>query len=61
MLENFLKMTWYNPIFMIVLIGSLWFIPGIIIRRIAENRYKFEKKANQARKIAKLYPDQPKE
>ena len=56
MLEKFLQMTWYNPIFMLVLIGSCWFIPGIIVRRIAESRYNASRKEAQARKISRLYP-----
>ncbi len=49
-------MTWYNPIFMMVLIGVVWFTPGIIVRRITEKRYKSAKAAAQAEKIARLYP-----
>ena len=56
MLEKFLAMTWYNPLFMITLIGAVWFIPGIVVRRIAENRYKKNKEAEQAKRISKLYP-----
>ncbi len=57
MFDNFLDLTWRNPIFMMVAIGAVWFIPGIITRRIAENRYKAYKAKSQAEKIARLYPD----
>ena len=56
MLDYFLRMTWYNPIFMIVVIGALWFIPGIVVRRIAEKRYEEARDKSQAEKIARLYP-----
>ena len=39
-----------------VAILTLWFIPGIIVRRIAENRYNNQKQEDQNRKIARLYP-----
>ena len=56
MIDIFLKMTWGNPIFMIVAIGAIWFVPGIVIRRLAEERYKASKQKAQAKKIASLYP-----
>jgi len=56
MVEELLRMTWYNPIFMIVVIGAVWFIPGIVLRRIAEKRYKTAKSEAQAKKISRLYP-----
>ena len=59
MINEFLRLTWYNPIFMIVLIGAAWFVPGILIRRFAEERYKASKAKSQAEKIAKLYPQKP--
>ena len=56
MLDSFLRMTWYNPLFMLVAIGAIWFIPGIIVRRIAEKKFKESKAAAQAKKISRLYP-----
>ncbi len=56
MLDSLLQMTWYNPIFMIVVIGAIWFIPGIIVRRIAEKRYEDARAKSQAEKISRLYP-----
>ena len=52
MIDNLLRMTWYNPIFMFVAIGALWFLPGILFRRIAENRYQKKIADEQAKKIA---------
>ena len=49
-------MTWRNPIFMIVFFGIIWYLPGVILRRIAEHRAKENAAENQARKISSLYP-----
>jgi len=51
-----LNLTWRNPLFMLVVIGAIWFIPGIVVRRIAEKRYKASKEEAQAKAISKLYP-----
>ena len=56
MLHNLLLLTWYNPIFMMVAIGAIWFIPGLVVRRIAETRYIDAKAKKQAKAIEKLYP-----
>ena len=56
MVNQILQMTWQNPIFMMVLIGALWFVPGIIVRRIAEDKIKKEKIKIQDKKISRLYP-----
>ena len=55
-LAQFLKLTWYNPVFMLVAIGSLWFIPGLIVRRITEAKIKQSQLKAQNQKIARLYP-----
>ena len=56
MLNSFLQMTWRNPIFMMVAIGAIWFVPGIIIRKVAEDKYREAQKNAQKKKIASLYP-----
>ena len=56
MLEIFYDMTWRNPIFMAVAIGSIWFVPGLVARRIAEKRSKIAKADEQVQKISRLYP-----
>ena len=56
MLDTLLNLTWRNPLFMLVVIGIIWFLPGIVVRRIAEKRYKASKKEAQAKAISKLYP-----
>ncbi len=56
MLENLANATWRNPIFMLVLFGAIWFMPGAIIRRVNAEKAKKEKERKQAESIAKLYP-----
>ena len=56
MLETLLNLTWRNPLFMLVVIGAIWFIPGIVVRRIAEKKYKDSKEEAQAKAISRLYP-----
>ena len=56
MFNNIIEMTWKNPIFMFVFITAVWFIPGIVVRRIAEKKYKTDKADAQAKAIARLYP-----
>ena len=55
-LDQLLKLTWYNPVFMLVAIGSLWFLPGLIVRRITEAKIKQSQIKAQNQKIARLYP-----
>ena len=49
-------LTLNNPIFITALILTIWFLPGILIRRIAERKYLNKKKEEQTKKINKLYP-----
>ena len=56
MLDTLLDLTWRNPIFMLVVIVVIWYLPGIVIRRIAEKGYKASKEEAQAKAISKLYP-----
>lgn len=54
--NNLLDMTINNPIFIFAVITTIWFIPGIIIRRIAEAKKENKRKKIQNDSIAKLYP-----
>ncbi len=56
MLERLAEMTWRNPIFMFVLFGALWFLPGLLYRRYLEVKSKKNKEEEQIKKIARLYP-----
>ena len=51
-----LDMTINNPIFIFVVIIVIWFIPGILVRRINELKQKKKKKKIQDDAIKKLYP-----
>ena len=51
-------MTINNPIFIFVIITMIWFLPGLVLRRIAENKFKKNKAKKQAHAISKLYPKQ---
>jgi len=50
-------MTINNPIFIFTLITVIWFIPGIIVRRINNMKQVKKKEKKQADAIKKLYPD----
>ena len=53
---NLLDMTINNPIFIFAVITVIWFIPGIVVKRIAEKKEKQRKERIQAKAIDKLYP-----
>ena len=47
-IENtLLDMTINNPIFIFAIITIIWFIPGIIVRRINERKIEINKKKNR--------------
>ncbi len=52
-----LDMTINNPIFIFALITVIWFIPGILVRRINELKQTKKLKKRQADAINKLYPN----
>ena len=52
-----LDMTINNPIFIFVVIIVIWFIPGILVRRINELKRIKQQKKTQAEAIKKLYPN----
>ncbi len=54
--NNLLQMTVYNPLFVLVAITVIWFLPGILVRRIVQRRFKASKIDAQAKAIARLYP-----
>ncbi len=56
MLDILADATFRNPIFMFVFFGTIWFLPGIILRRMNEAKAKERKERLQAEKIARLYP-----
>jgi len=52
-----LDMTINNPLFIFAVITVIWFIPGILVRRIKELKYLKKKKKSQSDAIKKLYPN----
>ena len=52
-----LDMTINNPIFIFALITVIWFIPGIVVRKINELNKAKKKEKLQADAIKKLYPN----
>ena len=54
--NTLLDMTINNPIFIFAVITVIWFIPGLIVRRIKETKQMNKKKKIQADAIQKLYP-----
>ena len=51
-----LDMTINNPIFIFALIIVMWFIPGILVRRLNDLKQIKKKEKYQADAIKKLYP-----
>ncbi len=54
--STLLDMTINNPIFVFALITVIWFIPGIIVRRVNELNQIKKKEKVQSDAIKKLYP-----
>ena len=54
--NTLLDMTINNPIFIFAVITVIWFIPGLVVRRIKETKQINKKKKIQADAIQKLYP-----
>ena len=50
------NMTINNPIFIFTVITVIWFIPGIVVRRLKEKKQVNIKKKNQTKSIERLYP-----
>ena len=51
-----LDMTINNPIFIFSLITVMWFIPGVLVRRLNELKKIKKKEKSQSEAIKKLYP-----
>ena len=56
MFNTLLDMTLNNPIFIFAVITVIWFTPGIVIRKLAERKYRKRKEMDQKNAITKLYP-----
>ena len=55
-MNTLLDMTINNPIFIFAVITVIWFITGIIVRRLNEAQRIKRKEKSQADAIKKLYP-----
>ena len=54
--NKLMDMTINNPIFIFAVITIIWFIPGIVVRRITEDKREKKRKRVQHEAIEKLYP-----
>ncbi len=54
--EQLLNMTLRNPIFMIILFASIWYVPGILIRRRVIYLKEKKNRDVQKNRINSLYP-----
>ena len=55
-IQEFIRLTWRNPIFMAIAIALVWLIPQLFIRKIMAKKYEKRKIEIQKNKIQKLYP-----
>ena len=55
-IQEIIRLTWRNPIFMAIAIALVWIIPQLFIRKIMEKKYEQRKIEIQKNKIQKLYP-----
>ena len=59
-IQEIIRITWRNPVFMAVAIALVWLIPQLFIRKIMKKKYEQRKIEIQKNKIQKLYPNTPK-
>ena len=55
-IQEFIRLTWRNPVFMAIAIALVWLIPQLFIRKIMAEKYEKRKIEIQKNKIQKLYP-----
>ena len=56
-IQDIIRLTWRNPVFMAIAIASIWIIPQLFIRKIMSKKYEQRKIEIQKNKIQKLYPN----
>ena len=56
LIQEILRLTWPNPIFMAISIALIWLVPQLIIRKIMSKKYEKRKIEIQKNNIEKLYP-----
>ena len=57
LIQEIIRLTWRNPIFMAIAIALVWLIPQLFIRKIMAKKYEQRKIEIQKNKIQKLYPN----
>jgi len=55
-IQEIIRLTWRNPVFMAIAIALVWIIPQLFIRKIMVKKYEQRKIEIQKNKIQKLYP-----
>ena len=55
-IQQIIRLTWRNPVFMAIAIALVWLIPQLFIRKIMKKKYERRKIEIQKNKIQKLYP-----
>ena len=55
-IQEIIRLTWRNPVFMATAIAIVWLIPQLFIRKIMAKKYERRKIEIQKNKIQKLYP-----
>ena len=56
LIQEIIRLTWRNPVFMAIAIALVWLIPQLFIRKIMTKKYEQRKIEIQKNKIQKLYP-----
>ncbi len=54
--SGLIDMTINNPLFIFSVITIIWFIPGILVRKISQRKQEAKKKKIQSEAIGRLYP-----
>ena len=56
-IQELIRLTWRNPVFMAIAIALIWLIPQLFIRKIMTKKNEQRKIEIQKNKIQKLYPN----
>jgi len=56
LIQEILRLTWRNPLFMTIAIALIWLVPQLLIRKIMSKKHEERKIEIQKNNIEKLYP-----
>jgi len=56
LIQEILRLTWRNPLFMTIAIALIWLVPQLLIRKIMSKKHEKRKIEIQKNNIEKLYP-----